>query len=66
MIGITIFLCYRFSDELQRLFGPNGTSILIRLSAFILICIGIQIMFNGVDQFYVEMVHNAKAAAINH
>lgn len=63
MIGITIFLCYRFSDELQRLLGPNGTSILIRLSAFIVMCIGIQIMFNGVNQFYVEMVHNAKAAA---
>ena len=38
----------------------NGTSILIRLSAFILICIGIQIMFNGVNQFYAEMVQNAK------
>jgi len=63
MIGITIFLCYRFSDGLQRLLGPSGTSILIRLSAFILICIGIQIMFNGANQFYVEMVHNSRATA---
>ena len=63
LIGITIFLCYRFSDGLQRLLGPNGTSILIRLSAFILVCIGIQIMFNGANQFYVEMVHNARIAA---
>jgi len=59
LIGITIFLCYRFSDGLQRLLGPNGTSILIRLSAFIVVCIGIQIMFNGANQFYGEMVHNA-------
>jgi multiple antibiotic resistance protein len=63
MIGITIFMCYRFSDGLQRLLGPSGTSILIRLSAFILVCIGIQIMYNGANQFYVEMVHNAKATA---
>jgi multiple antibiotic resistance protein len=63
LIGVTIYLCYRYSDELQRLLGPTGTSILIRLSAFILVCIGIQIMFNGVNQFYAEMVHNAKAAA---
>src|SRR5208283_4409319 len=63
LIGLTIFLCYRFSDELERLLGPTGTSILIRLSAFILVCIGIQIMFNGVNQFYAEMVHNAKEAA---
>ena len=52
LIGLTIFLCYWFSEGLQRLLGPTGTSILIRLSAFILVCIGIQIMFNGLDDFY--------------
>jgi multiple antibiotic resistance protein len=52
LIGLTIFLCYRFSDTLERLLGPNGTSILIRLSAFIVVCIGIQITFNGLDDFY--------------
>ncbi len=60
LIGITIYLCYRFSEGLQRLLGPNGTSILIRLSAFILVCIGIQIMFNGLESFYRvlhEVVH---------
>ncbi len=63
LIGITIYLCYRFSDGLERLLGKNGTSILIRLSAFILVCIGIQIMFNGVNQFYAGMVQNAKDVA---
>jgi multiple antibiotic resistance protein len=60
LIGISIYLCYRFSEGLQRLLGPNGTSILIRLSAFILVCIGIQIMFNGLESFYrvlKEVVH---------
>ncbi len=60
LIGITIYLCYRFSEGLQRLLGPTGTSILIRLSAFILVCIGIQIMFNGLESFYRllhEVVH---------
>ena len=52
LIGLTIFLCYRFSDGLQRLLGPTGTSVLIRLSAFIVVCIGIQIMFNGLEEFY--------------
>ena len=55
-IGVTIYLCYRFSDELERLLGPTGTSILIRLSAFILVCIGIQIMFNGIDDFYAQIM----------
>jgi multiple antibiotic resistance protein len=56
MIGATIFLCYRFSDELERLLGPSGTGILIRLSAFVLVCIGIQIMSNGMKEFY-ELLH---------
>jgi multiple antibiotic resistance protein len=66
LIGVTIYLCYRFSDELERLLGPTGTSILIRLSAFILVCIGIQIMFNGIDDFYSQMMEHLKAAAEQH
>ena len=60
LIGITIYLCYRFSDVLERLLGQTGTSIVVRLSAFILVCIGIQIIFNGADEFYTEMVRNAR------
>ena len=55
-IGVTIFLCYRFADGLERLLGSNGISIVIRLSAFILMCIGIQIMFNGLHAFYGHMM----------
>jgi len=51
-IGVAIFLCYWFSEALERLLGPTGTSILIRLSAFLVVCIGIQIMFNGLEGFY--------------
>lgn len=51
-VGVAIFLCYWFSEGLQRLLGPTGTSILIRLSAFLVVCIGIQIMFNGLQEFY--------------
>ena len=66
LIAVTIYLCYRFSNSLERFLGNTGTSILIRLSAFILVCIGIQIMFNGANQFYLEMVQNARDAAVGH
>jgi len=59
LIGITIFLCYWLSEGLQRLLGPTGTSILIRLSAFIVLCIGIQIMFNGLEDFYHILLRGA-------
>ena len=51
LIGVAIFLCYWFSERLQQLLGPTGTSTLIRLSAFLVLCIGIQIMFNGLLDF---------------
>jgi multiple antibiotic resistance protein len=59
LIGVTIFLCYWFSERLQQFLGENGTSILIRLSAFLVLCIGIQIMFNGLEDFYALLKHAA-------
>jgi len=66
LIGITIYLCYGYSDVLERLLGATGTSIVVRLSAFILVCIGIQIMFNGANEFYTEMAKNARTALGQH
>jgi multiple antibiotic resistance protein len=46
-IVITIFVCYRFADRIVARLGPAGTSVVVRLSAFILLCIGIQIFWGG-------------------
>ncbi|MGE5145122.1 MAG: MarC family protein [Candidatus Eiseniibacteriota bacterium] len=48
-MAITIYICYRYSDFIVRRLGPQGTNVLMRLSAFILFCIGIQIIWNGVS-----------------
>jgi multiple antibiotic resistance protein len=46
-IAITIYICYRFAGRLVAALGARGTNVLMRLSAFILLCIGIQIIWNG-------------------
>lgn len=46
-IGLTIFLCYRFAGRMVAMLGASGINVLIRLSAFILLCIGIQIVWSG-------------------
>jgi multiple antibiotic resistance protein len=46
-IGVSIFLAYRFAPALARLLGVTGVDVLVRLSAFILMCIGIEIIWNG-------------------
>lgn len=46
-ISATIYLCYRFAESTVARLGTNGLNVLVRLSAFILLCIGIQIIWNG-------------------
>jgi len=46
-IGISIYLAYRFAASMARLLGDTGLEVLVRLSAFILMCIGIEIIWNG-------------------
>jgi multiple antibiotic resistance protein len=60
LIGLTIFLTYWLSDRLERLLGPTGTSILVRLSAFIVVCIGIEILYNGLHDFYLQNLRSAQ------
>jgi multiple antibiotic resistance protein len=47
-VAATIYHAYRKSSAMARLFGEEGTSVVTRLSAFLLLCIGVQIMINGV------------------
>jgi multiple antibiotic resistance protein len=49
VIAVSIFLCYGFADRLARLLGPTGMSVILRLSSFLLVCIGVQILWNGVS-----------------
>ena len=46
-IAATIYICYRFAESIVRALGDDGTNVLVRLSAFILMCIGIEIIWNG-------------------
>ncbi len=46
-IAVTIYVCYRFAEKLEDVLGRTGTNVMLRLSAFILVCIGIQICWAG-------------------
>jgi multiple antibiotic resistance protein len=48
-IAITIYLSYRFAQSLGRALGDTAMHVIIRLSSFILLCIGVQIAWNGVS-----------------
>jgi multiple antibiotic resistance protein len=46
-IAVTVFFCYRFAERIVAVLGARGSEIVIRLSAFILLSIGIQILWTG-------------------
>ena len=59
IIALSVYLCYRYADRILRRLGPTGTSVVVRLSAFILLCIGVQIGWNGLQALLVSTFPNA-------
>jgi len=48
-IAILIWITYRYADSVIAVLGRGGARVLSRLVAFLLLCIGVQIMVNGVE-----------------
>jgi multiple antibiotic resistance protein len=42
-----IYICFAYSNWIERVLGRGGTEIAVRLSAFILFCLGVQIIWTG-------------------
>ena len=47
LVCSTLWVCYRNAGKLTKFLGPSGTNIVVRLSAFLLLAMGVQIMWNG-------------------
>jgi multiple antibiotic resistance protein len=50
VMAATIYLCFAFSDRMEKVLGRGGTDIAVRLSAFILFCLGVQIVWTGASE----------------
>jgi len=53
---LIVYICYRWARAAANLLGKSGTTVLMRLSSFILFCIGVQILASGVRS-YIESLH---------
>jgi multiple antibiotic resistance protein len=49
LVSASIYLSYRFADRIGRTLGESAMNVIIRLSSFILVCIGVQILWNGLS-----------------
>ena len=48
LVAATVFLSYRFAETIARIAGETAMNVVVRLSSFILLCIGVAILWNGV------------------
>jgi multiple antibiotic resistance protein len=49
LIAASIYWSYRFAEWIERTLGDSAMNVIIRLSSFILLCIGVQILWNGLS-----------------
>ena len=49
IVSISVYLCYRYAEAIIRKMGGTATVVVLRLSAFILLCIGVHIAWSGAE-----------------
>lgn len=47
LVGFSVWFSYRFASKLIAYLGETGTAVFLRLSSFILLCIGVSIIWSG-------------------
>ncbi len=61
-LAVAIWIAYRSADRIASLMGPTGTRTVSRLAAFILLCIGVQILIVGVQDVLGPLLHPTPTA----
>jgi multiple antibiotic resistance protein len=56
-----IYLCVRFAGHVGKRLGPVGTEVLMRLLAFVLLCIGLQILWLGLGDLLGSVAFSVSA-----
>jgi multiple antibiotic resistance protein len=55
LLAVSIFLCYGFADRLGKMIGATGMTVIMQLTSFLLVCIGVQILWNGASALLVSL-----------
>ncbi len=55
VVAVTIFVFFRFALQLLKPLGDSGTAVFMRLMAFLLLCLGIQIMWDGLFELLIQL-----------
>ena len=59
LLSVLIYLCYAYAPRITRAIAPSTAHGILRVIAFILLCIGVQIAWNGLSQLLTDVLHPA-------
>ncbi|MFU1911892.1 MarC family protein [Bordetella hinzii] len=63
--SLTLYICLRFAAQILHRLGENGTAVFMRMSAFIMLCLGVQIFWDGARELLLAMLaQSALATAV--
>ena len=64
IISVCVWLCYRYAGRVARWLGHTRVMVVLRLSAFIVLCIGVEITWNGVKGLLSQVTFAPPAATV--
>ena len=56
LLSALIYLCYAYAPKIARTISPATAHGILRVVAFILLCIGVQIAWNGLSGLFTELL----------
>ncbi|WP_144641495.1 MarC family protein [Bordetella genomosp. 13] len=59
VVSLALYVCLRFAAQMLHRLGENGTAVFMRLSAFILLCLGVQIFWDGSRELLLELMRQS-------
>jgi len=60
-ISVLLYLAFRYAQQLLKPLGEAGTIIFLRLAAFILLCLGVQIVWDGIYELGLGLLRDGLA-----
>lgn len=60
--GVAVYFVLRFASQVIGRLGPNGTAVVMRMSAFLLLCLGVQIIWDGVHDLILNLARDIENA----
>ena len=58
LLSGSIYLCYAYAPRIARSISPSTAHGILRVVAFILFCIGVQIAWNGISELLKPLLHH--------